>query len=122
MDATSVSITGLTVIDNGTPNERGHLCVARFNVSFPNVKLSGCDLLISGNSRKAFWAATSPRRYASAYISSKDLYHAILDAALNAYRSLGGNKIEPVERIIEAPAAITRMCGSSATGAWDGGQ
>lgn len=120
MDASGVSVTGLTLISNGAPSGKGHVCIARFDTEVPGVQIRGCSLMISGTSGKPYWSASSPRRFSSAYVNDKGLYHGVLNAALTAYHGLGGRQLTPAQVTTGMPAAIARMCDNSATGAWDG--
>ena len=86
----NISVTGLTLITNATPNARGHKTVARFDAAIPGVELRGCSLCVSGNTGGPFWAATAPSRWVSARVTDNDIWTEVLRKALSAYAALGG--------------------------------
>jgi hypothetical protein len=90
----AVHVTGIHLFQNPIVTDSGFAIVAHFDCEVPGFRMSGCGL---GRSARG-WAVTPPRVRRGRYeirFNDRDLRSTILDAALTAYRAMGGVEPDP---------------------------
>ena len=102
-----IKITALEMI-NGRVNRLGLKPVAFFSCDFRGLRIKGCQLMRTEKSGLTVWLPTFQAEtgnggpHKSVTIIDDPLRHAVLTAARNAYRALGGTEAEWTPRAVAA--------------------